>query len=886
MGVGAVTAVAEDAPAPRVPVHLAGGDDDGFIPGTLLAGRYRLVALLGRGGMGKVYRAEDMRLGQTVALKFLPDALARDREMLERFYAEVRIGRQVSHPNVCRLHDLIEIDGHHCLSMEYVDGEDLSVLLARIGRLPPDKAIEIARDLCAGLAAAHDMGVIHRDLKPANVMIDGKGRARIADFGIAALADRVDGESVAGTPAYMAPELVAGQSASVRSDIYALGLILYEVCTGQRRFQASTLDALRAQQLLAEPPNLSNSVRDIPIALERLIQQCLARDPQARPASVHALMAALPGGDPLQAALAAGETPTPAMVAAAGKVGALGVGSAWMLMLGAFAGLFALAWISGSSTLVGRLQPPKSPELLADKASEILAEIGSAGVAGDRAVSFIADDGFLAWIQGPQAHALGADEMQRARPGPLKFIYRQSPGELVARRTLVRPFGPADVGRVTYDDPPTTLAGMADVVLDRDGLLLGLRVVGRTGKEGAVESAPDWSLLLKAAGFVPDQATPTTPRLPVPVDSDLKRAWTAFYPDQPGIPMHVEAAALQGMPVWFGVLAPWNPAESMPLSPPGPLSAQLPVGIHIAIWTLLVINAIFMLAIAVLVRRNLRQGRADLQGARRLATVLFACALVAQLLRADHVALVLEEANLLINVLGQVVLYVSVAWLTYVALEPVARRRWPELLVGWSRLLAGRWNDPLVGRDVTIGIIGGIVMALAVNLESGLPALLGLAGSAPRVTILSSLAEFRHWLYFLLSSPYVGVAIGFGTLLAMLIFQSMLRRRAVALPVLAVALYFGFATVTGIGYLWSAGGAAFTLIYLVIALRAGLLAAVVSIFCFLVLDATALTLDWSVWYANRTIAALCVIGVLLMYGFKCALAGKPMLGGLLVDRDV
>jgi serine/threonine protein kinase len=151
----------------------------------MLAGRYQIVGLLGRGGMGEVYRAEDLSLGQPVALKFLPDFVAADAERLARFRTEVSVARQVSHPNVCRVYDIGEADGHIFLSMEYIDGEDLSTLLRRIGRLSPDKATEFARQLCAGLAAAHDKGVLHRDLKPANVMIDGRGRVRLADFGLA-----------------------------------------------------------------------------------------------------------------------------------------------------------------------------------------------------------------------------------------------------------------------------------------------------------------------------------------------------------------------------------------------------------------------------------------------------------------------------------------------------------------------------------------------------------------------------------------------------------------------------------------------------------------------------------------------------------------------------
>src|SRR5437868_8927314 len=156
-----------------------------FAPGTLLAGRFRIVAPLGRGGMGEVYRAEDLKLEQTVALKFLPDDLMRDAARLAQFHNEVRVARAISHRNVCRTYDIGDADGRPFLTMEYVDGEDLASLLRRIGRFPQDKAVEIARQICAGVAAAHERGVLHRDLKPANVMIDGEGHVRLTDFGLA-----------------------------------------------------------------------------------------------------------------------------------------------------------------------------------------------------------------------------------------------------------------------------------------------------------------------------------------------------------------------------------------------------------------------------------------------------------------------------------------------------------------------------------------------------------------------------------------------------------------------------------------------------------------------------------------------------------------------------
>src|SRR5881392_4497541 len=240
----------ESPPAPRLKdkrsfSSLDSIDDARFVPGTILADRYRIVGLLGKGGMGEVYRADDLKLAQPVALKFLPEHLLSDGAALARFHREVRVARQVSHKNVCRVYDIGEVDDRHFLSMEFIKGEELSSLLRRIGRLPQDKAIQIARQICAGLAAAHDVGVLHRDLKPSNVMIDEHGNARITDFGLAGLAEEFREDEIhAGTPAYMAPEQLDGRTFTVRSDIYSLGLVLYELFTGRKAFEAPTLGEL------------------------------------------------------------------------------------------------------------------------------------------------------------------------------------------------------------------------------------------------------------------------------------------------------------------------------------------------------------------------------------------------------------------------------------------------------------------------------------------------------------------------------------------------------------------------------------------------------------------------------------------------------------------
>ena len=261
----------------------------------LIAERYRIISLLGRGGMGEVFRADDLVLGQPVALKFLPESMI-DGPMLERFRNEVRIARRISHPNVCRVHDIGETNNHVFLSMEYVDGEDRSLLLRRVGRLPRDKALEIARKICAGLAASHDEGVLHRDLKPSNIMLDGRGEALIMDFGLAGLAHEIE-DVRSGTPVYMAPEQLAGKEVTARSDIYALGLVLYEVFTGKRAFEGGSHDEIVRVRHEHTPRRPSTLVSDLDPAVELVIMRCLEVEPENRPSSALIVLAALPGGE-------------------------------------------------------------------------------------------------------------------------------------------------------------------------------------------------------------------------------------------------------------------------------------------------------------------------------------------------------------------------------------------------------------------------------------------------------------------------------------------------------------------------------------------------------------------------------------------------------------
>ena len=289
-----------------------------FATGVMIADRYRVVSLLGRGGMGEVYRAEDLRLGQTVAIKFLPLGFDRDAHRLERLISEVRLAREVAHANVARVYDIGDAAGEHYLTMEFVDGEDLASLIRRVGRPNPEKANEIARQICAGVAALHERGLLHRDLKPANIMLDERGTVRIMDFGLAMRSDLGAGANFAGTPGYMAPEQWTGGELTRATDLYAIGLILFELFTGRSAATGRTEREYREWHTSASREALSGSMSSIDPAVERVIMRCLETDPALRPSSALAVAAMLPGGDPIAAALAAGDTPSPEMVAPPG----------------------------------------------------------------------------------------------------------------------------------------------------------------------------------------------------------------------------------------------------------------------------------------------------------------------------------------------------------------------------------------------------------------------------------------------------------------------------------------------------------------------------------------------------------------------------------------
>ena len=818
-------------------------DEGRFLPGTMLAGRYRVAGLLGRGGMGEVYRATDLTLGQTVALKFLPESLARDDRALARFYNEVRIARQVTHPNVCRVYDIGQVEGLHYISMEFVDGEDLASLLRRIGRLPVDKAAETARKLCAGLAAAHERGVLHRDLKPANVMIDGRGQVIIMDFGLAGLSDQFQGDVRSGTPAYMSPEQLAGTEVTSKSDIYALGLVMYELFTGKRAYEAGTLRELMDQQQRGAPVSLTSLVRELDPAVERVILRCLAADPKQRPGSALSIAAALPGGDPLAAALAAGETPSPELVAAAGETEGLNPKFAVTCLAAALVAIIVVAIVAPFQQVPQAVHLENPPEALARDARTLLQSLGYTTRPIDRTWGFEYDGAYRNYLGRHPEEAAARWKHPAGEPPLITFWYRESPSPAPADRNL-------NVV-VSYTDPPLERPGAIRLRLDPDGKLRQLEAVPPQVEAPAPAGTFDWSRLFQAAGLDMTGFQPAGPQWTPLANWDQRAAWTAG-------PIRIEAAAWRGKPVSFRIIGPWTVPGRGGLPADAGQITQVAI-----IYTLL-------LAACIVAWINFRSRKADLRGATKLGAWCWAGYAGAAFLWAHHVGALAETTTFWKVVMGNAAVNGAAVWVLYLALEPWVRRRWPQTMISWSRYAVKGWRDPLVGRDLLYSVgIGGLLGVLSLirtpSAEPRFPSLAALSG----VTAITGdvLAIFGNALisvlliFFLLFILRVAVRNEWLAVVA-----------AVAVITLISVAQNGFRP-PDLPFLLSVVN---TAILMVVILRIGLIAAM---FAAATEDILSLqhTLDVSAWYAGATAVPLILLALLALYGYRTSVAGRRLI---------
>jgi len=850
-----------------------------FLPGTALTERYRIVGLLGKGGMGEVYRADDLELNQSVALKFLPAHFTQDTARLQRFRGEVRMARQVSHPNVCRVYDIATYGDDVFLSMEYIDGEDLSSVLRRMGRPSEEKAIEWARQICLGLGAAHENRVLHRDLKPANVMIDGRGRARLTDFGLAGVEEEFTGrKDHAGTPAYMAPEQLVDGETTIKSDIYSLGLLLYELFTGKRMFEAESLDELmrlRRSDTITTPTSVSGQIDP---AIERAILRCLERDPSRRPTSTYEVLAALPGGDPLQAALAAGETPSPQMVANSGKEGSLRPVHALSCLLVFL--VLAIASVPLTTLIWHEVPLEKPPAVLAEKARTLVASLGYHEFALEEAFGFTQSESkFSAPNTKVRFSDLEITQLREHRPPAIHFWFRNSPDMIVPLSTKAR---------ITVHDPPMTVPGMVTVLLDPRGRLDKLTAVPPQHDDTAttttttttIKQDTNWTTLFEAAGLDITNFEVAASEWTPPAFADERRAWVGSYPDFPGTKIRIEAAAYRGTPTFFHVMD--ATAKNTVAS-----SAGMPTGFGIQI----IMPAFIILVVTTgvwMARRNIRLQRVDRTGANRFAIVLLAAGCVAFILTTDHsTSMAVEVEKMMVNV-ALAMFAAGVMWLFYLALEPYVRRRWPETLITWTRIFSGKVRDPRVGRDI---LIGGIIGLLQHFIFEG-----KLIAEAHFFGIPIPFNHFRSYHTFLggrfligeFFMPYV-VTLPIVVLMALFVFRLILRRDwaaaafFVALTCLPEFLSDWSEHGPVVGLLQLAASITDRLLFIFLMFRFGLFAAVAAVFIHEIYHRFPITLDPGDWYFNIGLVPLMVVAGLGIYGFFTSLGGQSLVKDGVLD---
>ena len=828
--------------------------------------RYRILGILGKGGMGEVYKADDLELGQTVALKFLPESFSKNEQALARFRGEVRTARQVSHPNVCRVFDIGEIEGVYYLSMEYVDGDDLSQLLRRIGYFASDKAVEISRQICYGLQAIHNAGILHRDLKPANIIIDSQGKTRITDFGIAGLEKDVQGaESRIGTPAYMSPEQIAGKEVTVQSDIYSLGLLLYEIFTGEQAIGGGSINEILKKQTSHTPPNPSNFVKTIDPLVENIINRCLEKKPENRPKSALQVAASLPGGNPLEAALAAGETPTPEMIAAVPQKGVLKPKLALVFSIFILAGFILSAVFQQYYKTYNFTPLEKSPEVLAERAKEVVKNLGYTENPVDAKYRIQTDGDFVRYVSKNDSIKNPRERLRAGQPFAIYFVYRQSPDYLV----------PWKDWEVTENDPPLTTSGMTNVSLDTRGRLIEfVHVQGETVKNSADISTPDWTKLFDEAGLDITKFEKTEPNWTPPVSADSQTAWKGTLADFTDIPIRIETASLSGKLVYFKVVAPWD-KTAKELQDTGGTFGKFKRTNSLILYFALLVGAVL------LVLPKIKVGNRDYKGGLKVAVVCFLGFSVAALIDGNHFASVEGETSVIYQIVSFGLYLAVLIGTTYIALEPLARRWWSELLISWNRLLAGDFRDPMIGRDILVGGVFGVGGSLLQSFQRLLQeSVFGKGEQISNQFFLEPLSSWTGTVSRLLEGLAFPVLFGLGYLFLLLVLFIVFRNKKTSIILFGLLIWlssavFAFQSSQWIAAIFSLIAASITTFVLA---RFGLLAIIITIFYSALCNVYLVTFNTSSILFPGTMIVFIFAFTMTIYGFFTSIGKQPIFG--------
>jgi serine/threonine-protein kinase len=538
------------------------------------------------------------------------------------------------------------------------------------------------------------------------------------------------------------------------------------------------------------------------------------------------------------------------------------------LLAAALASLALIFMLSGAVQLTRLVPLNKPPEVLAERARVCLRAAGLTAAPADAAYGFEVDMEYYRYVFEHDQSMTRWERLRSGQPALLQFWYRQSP----------RPLEPQSGAEVTpYDPPPQLYTGMADVRLDTEGRLAELQVAPPELEEpgDAASAEPDWSPLFAEAGLDIRQFRPVESRWVPPSYADRRAAWEGVFPLQTETPVRVEAASYRGRPVQFMLVAPWRKPYRMEPYLTDPALKRTLMFIFAVFVTLLLVGAW-------LARRNFRMGRGDRKGASKLALFVFSSNLLAELVGANHVPTFQGEVWILFMVVTQALFYAVMLWMLYIALEPYVRRRSPHRLISWTRLLAGEWRDPLVGRDVLIGVLLGVWMrlfgwlaevtarwiAIPPDLDMIKPeTLLGVRGIAP---------------WFLGREPAVSLLHGLGFVFLLFLMSLLLKgeRRTLVgawfLVMAAMLLQGGHPY----GLLFSATLGA---LYIFVAGRFGLLAITAAQFVYFMIDFYPYTTDPRAAYAGVTLFAASVVVALAAYGFRVSLAGGSLFRGSLLE---
>ncbi|HEY7113100.1 MAG TPA: hypothetical protein VIA45_09240, partial [Thermoanaerobaculia bacterium] len=584
--------------------------------------------------------------------------------------------------------------------------------------------------------------------------------------------------------------------------------------------------------------------------------RCIEKDPGRRPSSAAQVAAALPGGDPLAAAIAAGETPSPEMVAAAGQTGALAPSRARGLLIVLAAGLVLAFVLTPRANIAAFVPLDKSPEVLRERAREILLAAGI-GRPADSASWFRTDDRFLIWAQGHGG--LNSDLSRDA----VALVYRQAASSL---GTALGETGPYPSPYVDALNPPPIEPGMAEVWVDPRGRLVRLSIVPpQLPKESGTPPETDWSPLFREAGLDMSRFTAVLPSWSPRNFATARAAWEGPHPERQGLTMRVEAASFRGRPVSFLWIGPWTKAAETP--------AAGDAG-NVAFEVLLLV---FLLGGAYLARRNVRAGRGDRRGAIRLGAVIFILQGAMWILGGHHVKGT-DEGWILIEAFCNAAGMAIGFWLLYLAIEPFARRRWPQMLISWTRALSGTGRDPLVGRDVLIGLTAGVATGLIMGpIRVLLPMKLGIQGPTPHFFDIAAPVSPGRAIAFLLSPvEYAGFWV-LGLVFLLVLARAVVRSGWFAGFVVALIAASTFLGATGIAItlplaLLSAG------LLVAVTVRFGVLSAVAFESSRRIAGYYIYSTDPSSWTFYAGMIAVAGIAALAWWATRTALAGRPLFG--------